>query len=194
KSSGVYDIIRNIYPHCEIHPISHDEFPQPSIEGLGGHFLFRRGRKKGLPLSSVQEKDSSLGDILACLRQGSIFDIQFSSEGWDKLNERSEEVIENLKEKKVKDLTPHEKAKRTSLAKRLTGREEVFRVRLSLWSDNKYAVPTVRSTAVAIETAIKHDGAIRFYRWRNLWYRHPLIDKNPIPIPIPASLMIWSDD
>ncbi|WP_156877874.1 hypothetical protein [Shimazuella kribbensis] len=195
KTSGIQDIIRNIYPHCEIHPIPHDKFPQPCLEGIGGHFSFRRGRRKGLPMTSLKEqKESPLGDILACLRPGTMIDVQFSPEGWGMLDERSEEVLEGLKEKKVHDLTPDEKAKRTSLAKRLTGREEVFRVRMSLWSDNQYAVPTMRSTAVAIETALKHDGAVRFYRWRNPWYRHPLRDKNPIPVPFPTTKMIWTDD
>ncbi len=195
KENGVRDTIRNIYPNCELHVIPHGQFPQPTEEGIGGHFLFRRGRRKGLPLFSLTErKESPLGDILACLHPGTMLDLQFSPEGWGKLEERAEEEWDSLKEKKLRDLDPQEKAQRTSLLKRVTGREEVFRVRLSLWSNHKYAPATIRSVATTTETVLKYDGAIRLYRWRNPWYRHPLRDSNPIPIPFPTNLMIWTDD
>jgi hypothetical protein len=193
KESSVHDTIRSIYPACEIHPITHKNFPQPAPGGVGGHFRFKRGRRKGLPLVSLSDKkESPLGDILATLRPNTILDIQFSPEGWKSIEERSEEVLEDLKEKKVTEMNPQEKAKKNSLAKRLTGREEIFNVRISLWSGHKYGLSIIRSMANAIETALKYDGAIRFYRWRNPWF-HPLSDQNPIPLPLPTTIMAWTD-
>lgn len=190
KKNSVFDAIQSVYPSAEIHEIERDQFPEPDQGGSGGIFTFQLGRRKGLPLASLeQKKESPLGNILNSLRPGTFLDLQFSPVSWSQLEERSEDILESFKDKKMKDMEPEEKARKISLMKRLTGRELTFKVRLTLWSNHSHAVSVVRSTANAIETAINYDGAIRFWVTQKLW--NPLKDKNPIPYPYPNSFMVW---
>jgi hypothetical protein len=194
KESSVFDTIRAIYPNCELHPIVHKEFPQPEKGGTGGHFYLIKGRQKGLPLASIADhKESPLGDILNTLRPNTMIDIQFSPDSWKSIKERAEDAVDDLKDKKITKLTPEEKNKRKSLNKRVTGREDGFKVRVSLWSGHEYSKSVIRSVANTIEATLKSDGAAHFYRWRNPWY-HPLLDRNPIPLPIPTTVMSWSGE
>jgi hypothetical protein len=194
KESGVFDTFRAIYPNCELHPIAHKEFPQAEKGGTGGHFYLIKGRQKGLPLASIADhKESPLGDILNTLRPYAMIDIQFSPDSWKSIQERSEDAVDDLKDKKITKLTPEERNKRKSLNKRVTGREDSFKVRVSLWSGHEYSKSVIRSVSNAIEAVLKSDGAAHFYRWRNPWY-HPLLDRNPIPLPIPTTVMSWSGE
>jgi len=53
--------------------------------------------KKGVPLaSSLDKKESQLGNFLACLPK-SVLNIQFSTVSWEELEERSEEGLGSLK-------------------------------------------------------------------------------------------------
>jgi hypothetical protein len=189
KKNSVFDTIQSVYPTAEIHEIGKDQFPEPSIGGTGGIFTFQLGQRKGLPLASLeQKKESPLGNILNSLRPGTFLDLQFAPASWSQLEDRSEDVLDSFKDKKISEMEPEEKARRISLMKRLTGRELSFKVRLSLWSNHSHAVSVVRSTANAIETAINYDGAIRFWQ-QKLW--NPIKDKNPVPYPYPSTFMIW---
>ncbi|MCH5585685.1 DUF87 domain-containing protein [Shimazuella sp. AN120528] len=189
KKNSVFDTIQSVYPSAEIHEITKEQFPEPENSGSGGIFTFQLGKRKGLPLASLeQKKESPIGNILNSLRPGTFLDIQFSPVSWSKLEDRSEDVMDSFKDKKISEMEPEEKARRISLMKRLTGRELSFKVRLSLWSNHEHAVSIVRSSANAIETAMNYDGAIRFWP-QKLW--NPLKDKNPVPYPYPSSFMIW---
>jgi hypothetical protein len=192
KENSVKDTLRSVYPSAELHDITHEQFPEPQKGGSGGHFIFQLGRSKGLPLASLQQtKQSQLGSILNCLRPGSYLDLQFAPVSWKELEERSEDAVDSLKNKKMKDMDPEDRIRRVSLMQRLTGRELTFHVRLSLWSNSKNAVSVIRSTAESIETAMKYDGAIRFIR--HDWW-NPLSDVNLIPIPFPFTIMTWTCD
>ncbi|SHE82046.1 hypothetical protein SAMN05444392_103275 [Seinonella peptonophila] len=192
KRNSVYDTIRSVYPTAEIHDLRADQFPEPEAGGSGGHFRFARGRRKGLPLASLeQKKESQLGNILNCLRPGTIVDLQFAPTTWKALEERSEDALDDLKDKKMADLDPEQKARKISLIRRVTGRELTFQVRLSLWSNHEDAANIVRSTANAIETTMNYDGAVYF--WKHDWW-NPIADHNPIPYPIPFTLMIWTGE
>jgi len=192
KENSVKDTLGSVYSSAEIHDLTPEQFPQPEKGGAGGHFVFQIGQRKGLPLASIhQKKQSQLGSILNCLRPGTFLDIQFSPVSWKELEERSEDVLDSLKNKKMKDLDPEEKARRVSLMQRLTGRELTFHVRLSLWSNHESAASVIRSTAESIETAMKYDGSIRFIR--HDWW-NPLMDRNLVPIPYPFTIMTWTCD
>ncbi|WP_044641018.1 type IV secretory system conjugative DNA transfer family protein [Risungbinella massiliensis] len=192
KKSSVYDTIRSVYPNAELHELEAAQFPQVQSGGAGGHFTLKSGVKKGLPLASFeQKKESPLGNILNSLRRGTILDLQFSPTSWSALDERSDRVKEELKDKNIADMTPDEKAKRFSLIRRLTGRELSFEVRMSLWSNSPNAISVCRSTATALETALNYDGAIRYWP-QKLW--NPLRDRNPMPYPWPFTIMTWSGD
>ena len=192
KKSSVMDTIRSVYPSAEIHELERVQFPEPKKGGDGGHFLFQGGRRKGLPLTSLeQKKESLLGNILNCLRPGTFLDLQFAPVSWRKLEDRSEEILDDLKKKKVSELDPEERARKYSLLRRLTGRELTFQVRLSIWSNHPDASNVVRSTANAVETAMKYDGAIRF--WRHKWW-NPIEEPHPVPYPIPFTQMTWTGE
>lgn len=192
KESNVKDIWQSTYPKAEIFDVKHDEIPIPKEGGTGGHFLLRRGRKKGLPLSSFQaKKESHLGDILASLRPGAMMDIQFSVAKWKDLEERTEDAMDELKGKKPSEMSPTEKAQKQSLSKQLTGRENTFHVVLSLWSNDRLAKATVRSVANGIVTTMNKDGAIRFYRHR--FWNH-LQTLHPVPLLVPTLQMTWTDE
>ncbi|TCS96954.1 hypothetical protein [Hazenella coriacea] len=192
KENSVKDTLRSVFPSAEIHDIASEDFPHPEKGGSGGHFTFQLGGRKGLPLVSLQEKkQSQLASILNCLRPGTYLDLQFSPVSWKELEERSEDVLDSLKNKKMKDMDPEEKARRVSLTQRLTGRELTFHVRLSLWSNHPQAISVVRSTAESIETAVNYDGAIRFWK-HDFW--NPLADRNLVPIPFPFTIMTWTCD
>lgn len=192
KKSSVMDTIRSVYPTAEIHELDRVQFPEPKQGGDGGHFLFQGGRRKGLPLTSLeQKKESPLGNILNCLRPGTFLDLQFAPVSWRKLEGRSEEVFDDLKKKKVSEMDPEERARKYSLLRRLTGRELTFQVRLSIWSNHSDASNVVRSTANAVETAMKYDGAIRF--WRHKWW-NPISEPHPVPYPIPFTQMTWTGE
>ncbi|WP_124726621.1 helicase HerA domain-containing protein [Staphylospora marina] len=192
KENSVKDTIRSVYPSAEIHDITEEQFPQPSKGGAGGHFYYAFGSKKGLPLASLQQtKKSQLESILNCLRPGTYLDLQFAPVSWKELADRSEDALDQLKRKKMKDMDPEDRMRRISLMQRLTGRELTFHVRLTLWSNHEKANQVIRSTAESIETAMKHDGAITFYR-HNWW--NMLDDKNLVPIPWPFTIMTWDCD
>lgn len=192
KKSSVMDTIRSIYPSAEIHELEKVQFPEPKQGGDGGHFLFQGGRRKGLPLTSLeQKKESHLGNILNSLRPGTFLDLQFAPVSWRKLEGRSEDALDDLKKKKVTEMDPEERARKYSLLRRLTGRELTFQVRLSIWSNHDEATSVVRSTANAIETAMKYDGAIRF--WKHRWW-NPIAEPHPVPYPIPFTLMTWTGE
>lgn len=192
KKSSVFDTIRSIYPSAEIHDLSKEQFPEPKEKGDGGHFRFQRGRRKGLPLASLeQKKESQLGNILNSLRPGTFLDLQFAPVSWKQLEDRSEDALDDLKKKKVTEMDPEERARKYSLLRRLTGRELTFQVRLSIWSNHENASNVVRSTANAIETTMNYDGAIRF--WKHHWW-NPIMDQNPVPYPIPFTIMTWTGE
>jgi Helicase HerA, central domain len=192
KESNVKDIWQSTYPEAEVFDVKHSEVPIPKEGGAGGHFLLRRGRKKGLPLSSFpSKKESHLGDILASLRPGAMIDIQFSVAKWKDLEERTEDAMDDLQGKKHSEMSPIEKAQKQSLNKQLTGRENTFHVVLSLWSNDRLAKATVRSVANGIVTAMNKDGAIRFYRHR--FWNH-LQTLHPVPILVPTLQMTWTDE
>src|SRR5690606_33486282 len=46
-------------------------------------------------------------------------------------------------------------------------------------------------TAHAIETTMKYDGAIRF--WKHKWW-NPIAEPYPVPYPIPLTLMTWTGE
>lgn len=192
KKSSVIDTIRSTYPNAEIHDLKPDQFPQPTTGGVGGIFTYQWGKRKGLPLASLEQKKvSMLGDILNCLRPGSFIDLQFSPVKWSRFEKRFEGAYDDLKDKKMSDLDPEEKQRKINLLKRTTGRELPFKVRLSVWSNSPQAVSVVRSTAESITTTMNYDGAIRFWlqsRW------NPMADINPIPTPLLGSFMIWSGE
>lgn len=192
KKSSVMDAIRGIYPGAEIHDLKPSQFPEPTSGGVGGHFTFEMGDRKGLPLASLEQKKvSQLGDILNTLRPGTFLDLQFTPVSWKELEKRTKSAYKELKDKKMKDLDPEEKTRKVNLIKRMTGREITFKVRLSLWSHSPQAASVVRSTAESITTAMNFDGALRFWiqkRW------NPLLDRNPIPMPIPGTFMIWTGE
>lgn len=139
KESSVKRQLRNYLSKCEFHDVDHDEIHKDiHPKGVGGWFIFLRGRRKGLPLTSVLEEkqenlDENLGNVVASLEPGTSFDLFFTTRNWEDLEERSEEVLEDLREKSTRDLNPHEKVQRTSFSKRLTGRETTFGVTLSLF-------------------------------------------------------------
>jgi hypothetical protein len=192
KESNVKDIWQSTYPESEIFDIKHSEIPVPQKGGAGGHFLLMRGKRKGLPLSSLPEKrHSNLGDILASLRPGTMIDLQFSAAKWKDLEERTEDAMDELKGKKPSEMSPTEKAQKQSLSKQLTGRENTFHVVLSLWSNDRLAKATVRSVANAIVTTMNKDGAIRFYRHR--FWNH-LQTLHPVPLLVPTLQMTWTDE
>ncbi|SDZ28549.1 hypothetical protein SAMN05444416_11916 [Thermoactinomyces sp. DSM 45892] len=192
KKSSVIDTIRGTYPNAEIHDLKPSQFPQPTAGGVGGIFTDRWGKRKGLPLASLEQKKASmLGDVLNCLRPGSFIDLQFSPVKWSRFEKRFEGAYDDLKDKKMSDLDPEEKQRKISLIKRTTGRELPFKMRLSIWSNSPQAVSVIRSTAESITTTMNYDGAIRFWlqsRW------NPMADANPIPTPLPGSFMIWSGE
>ncbi|MXQ55521.1 hypothetical protein [Shimazuella alba] len=189
KGNSVFDTIKSVYPSAEIHEITKDQFPEAENGGSGGIFTFQLGKRKGLPLASLeQKKESPIGNILNSLRPGTYLDLQFSPVSWSQLEDRSEDVMDSFKDKKISEMEPEEKARRISLMKRLTGRELSFKVRLSLWSNHENSVSIVRSSANAIETAMNYDGAIRF--WPQKWW-NPIKDQNPIPYPYPSTFMVW---
>jgi hypothetical protein len=192
KESNVKDIWQSTYPESEIFDIKHSEIPVPQKGGAGGHFFLMRGKRKGLPLSSLPEKrHSNLGDILASLRPGTMIDLQFSAAKWKELEERTEDAMDELKGKKVSEMSPAEKTRRQSLSKNLTGRESTFHLVLSIWSNDRTAKSTVRTVANRIITTMNKDGQIRFYRHR--FWNH-LKTLHPIPILIPTLQMTWTDE
>lgn len=192
KENSVKDTLRSVYPAAELHDIPEEQFPGPDKGGSGGHFIFKIGQNKGLPLASLsQKKQSHLGSILNCLRPGTYLDLQFSPVSWKEVEERTEDAVDDLKRKKTKDMDPEERSRRVSLVQRFTGRELSFHVRLSVWSNSENAVSVVRSTAESVETALKYDGAIQFIR--HDWW-NPLRDNNLVPIPYPWTIMTWTGD
>jgi hypothetical protein len=125
----------------------------------------------------MDKKESQLGEILSRLRPETMLDIQFTIAGWEELEERSEEVLENLQAKKERDLNPHEKEQKKILTKSLTGNELTFQVVVSIWSNYEQARAVVRSVANAVETTMNFSGAIRFFRhdwWNPIKGIHPI--------------------
>ncbi|MFD1394203.1 hypothetical protein ACFQ40_00060 [Kroppenstedtia eburnea] len=206
KESSVKRQLRNYLPKCEFHDVDHKEIHKDIHQkGVGGWFIFLRGRRKGLPLTSVLEEkqenlDQNLGNVVASLEPGTAVDLFFTTRDWGDLEERSEEVLEDLKEKSTRDLNPHESVQRTSISRRLTGREMTFGVTLSLWSwkpNRKQAKAAVRSVGNTIANIMQHDGAIHFwrhYRINPLQFVNPSLSINPIPLPIPFMRMTWTDN
>lgn len=189
KENTVKDTIRSIYPSCEIHDVAKEEVPGPCDGGAGGHFYYRG--KKGLPLASFHEKKSSaIASILLTMRSGSFLDVQFAPTGWGALEDRSEREVEKLHDKKIKDLSPKEKARRQSILKRLTGKEESFLVRLTIYSNHQAAKSVISSMTNQILTEMKHHGQLRFFMCRKSLMREP----SPMPLPIPRTIMTWSGD
>lgn len=189
KEDTVQDTIRAIYPNAEIYPLRKQEVPFPNKHGKGGHFFFRG--KTGLPLASIKEKKNSpLAQVLLTFRPGSFLEIQFSPTGWGELEERSDEMVDKLNDKKGKDLSSRDKARKVSLMKRLTGREDSFKVRISVWSNSPRAGSIITSTADAITSEMKYDGKIRLIRHR--W--NLIRGKSPMPLPIPFTIMTWTGE
>lgn len=189
KENSVMDAIRTTYPHAEIFPIRKAEVPFPNQHGKGGHFIFKG--KSALPLSSIKDKKhSSIGNILTTFRPGSFLELQFSPSGWGELEDRVDDTVDKLKHKKVNDLSSREKARKLSITKRLTGRENSFTVRLSLWSNSPQAGSVIHSTSNAIKAELKHDGELLFYQ--HIWQM--MKERCPVPFNIPYTLMTWTGD
>lgn len=196
RESGVKHTLKSVYPTARYRSISHDDFRKvikQKGDGKGGYFVFTGGRRKGLPLKAF-EKESHLGSILSAFRPGVHLDLIFSPANLADLEDRNEEMIESLKEKKVMDLTPYEQHRKKTLAKNMTGTESVFRVTLALWSnDGAFNLQTV---AKAVKSTLNYHGLLHFRKllwWNPLRYLHPILTVNPLPWPLPGGRMAWTD-
>ncbi|GGE28677.1 hypothetical protein GCM10011571_33490 [Marinithermofilum abyssi] len=201
KVDSVKDTIRNFYPSCEIHEVAHQEMKLDLKQGTGGFFVFKSGRKKGLPLTSlVEKKKSYMGNILASMKPGTVLDLQFTPTKWKELEERVGDVMEDLKEKSTKDLNPHESVQKKSFSKRLTGREYTFAATISIWNnqpDMNKAKAAVRSLGNTISDVLSHDGGVRFWRHSRanpLRHWNPAKSINPMPLPLPKSRLVLTDN
>ena len=197
RESGVKHTLKSVYPTARYRSISHDDFRKvikQKGDGKGGYFVFTGGRRKGLPLKAF-EKESHLGSILAAFRPGVHLDLIFSPADLDDLEDRNEEMIESLKEKKITELDPYEQHRKKSLTKNMTGTESVFRVTLTLWSSNG-SFFHLQSIAKAIKSTCNYHGLLHFRKirwWNPLRYLHPILTVNPIPWPLPGGRMVWTD-
>ena len=101
--------------------------------------------------------------ILASLRPGSYIDVHFSPVSWKLLNKRFDKAGKGLKNKKIQEMEPEEKARKVSLTKRSTEKSLAFKVRVCLWSNHKKETDqVVDSIANRIIAALKDVGSSAF--------------------------------
>lgn len=85
-----------------------------------------------------------------------------------------------------RELTPDEKVKVTSLAKRFTGRETPLEVSLSIWSEHEYAPSVVQAVANPIVQVMSYDQSLYFSTTKRC-----AIDRQA---PLPSYTMIWTPE
>ncbi|SFI88754.1 hypothetical protein [Thermoflavimicrobium dichotomicum] len=191
KQKEVYDAIKIAYPRAELIPLDEKQFPGPEPGGRGGYFIHRTG----LPLASMADnKKSEIGSILATLRRGTYIDIHFSPVEWQYLNKRFDKAEKGLKNKKMTEMEPEEKARKVALTKRATEKSLAFKVRMTIWSNKKEETDqVVNSVANRIISAMKDVGSIHFKRRKRKIFNF-MLDRNLIPYPLPFTFMIWANE
>lgn len=200
--AGVKRTIQTAYPTCELHPV--EAPPLPRGDGFGGRFeLFDRGKRAGLPLKAFSG-ESEVGDILSFLEPGTWVDLKFSTGSMKKMKQRVRRALRVIRygeqdllsfevpvKNKLSDLDPDERARLKSLYQRYTGRETVFDLSLSLWSDRSYSI--VKAVASRITTAMHFDNSLYFKRYRILGrWRNTVAWV--IPVAFPTHRMMWSGE
>ena len=137
-----------------------------------------------------------MGYILPRIREGVFLDIFFSTASWEELlEERSEDVMEEIRGKSVKDLDPQEHHAKNYLSKRFTGMEYNYQVAISILA-NEPEKSNVKNLANGIEEVMNRQGKIKFWRhrrWDPLQRFNPSKTLNPMPLPLPNAHMTLVD-
>lgn len=173
RKTGILRTIKNAYPEAEIHPAKHVKFPSQAAYS-GRMAMDYKGINEVKPLASFSGKNG-IGNLVSYMEQGTWIDITFSPSSPYKLMKKIKKSQLKMKKfhKKMSDMDSFAKADLKAVSKRLTGRDKVFQVSVSVASESKQGGGVVHSIATTLGSIMNDENGLSLRRFRKAIERSP---------------------
>lgn len=182
RKTGILRTIQNAYPDAEIHEATEIQFPSKSAYS-GRMVMDYKGIHEVKPLAAFSGKNG-IGNLISYMEPGSWIDITFSPSSPYQLMRKIKISQKKMKKyhSRISDMDSFEKADLKSISKRLSGRDKVFTVAVSIASDSKHDGGVVQSIATTLGSIMNDENGLSIRRFRNA------VERNPYPF---AYKMDW---
>lgn len=175
RKTGILRTINNAYPEAEFHEARDIKFPKKTSKS-GRMALEYKGINEVKPLASFSGKNG-IGNLISYMEPGSWIDITFSPSSPFSLMKKIKKSQKKMKKihPKTSGMDSFEKADLKAISKRLTGRDNVFSVSVSIGSESKQNGGVVHSIATNIGSLMNDENGLTYREFPNA------IKKCPFP-------------
>ena len=175
RKTGILRTIQNAYPEAEIHEADHIQFPTRSAYS-GRMVMDYKGIHEVKPLASFNGKNG-IGNLISYMEPGTWIDITFSPSSPFNLMRKIKKAQKKMKKyhQKMSDMDSFEKADLKAVSRRLSGRDKVFTVAVSIASESKHDGGVVQSIATTLGSVMNDENGLSIRKFPNG------VEKNPYP-------------
>lgn len=175
RKTGILRTIQNAYPKAEIHEANQIQFPSRSAYS-GRMVMDYKGIHEVKPLASFSGKNG-IGNLISYMEEGTWIDITFSPSSPFNLMRKIKKAQKKMKKfhQKMSDMDSFEKADLKAVSRRLSGRDKVFTVAVSIASESKQNGGVVQSIATTLGSVMNDENGLSIRRFPNG------VEKNPYP-------------
>ena len=183
RTTGILRTINNAYPEAELHEAKDIKFPKKTSKS-GRMAMEYKGINEVKPLASYSGKNG-IGNLITYMEPGSWIDISFSPSSPFSLMKKIKKSQKKMKNfhPKMSEMDSFEKADLKSVSRRLSGRDDVYTVAVSIGSASKQNGGVVHSIATNIGSIMNDENGLKYRECPNA------IKKCPYPV---AYTMDWT--
>lgn len=175
RKTGILRTIQNAYPKAELIEIEKEKVPMPSPRSYSGRMILdQKGIHELEPLASYKG-NNGIGNLISFMGDGTWIDITFSPTSTWKLMHKLKAAQTKVRKKheKIADMDSFEKADLKGFSQRLTGKDKVFTVAISIVSEHEQAGGVVQSIATGVSSIMNDENGLSFRRFMNPIERCP---------------------
>lgn len=175
RKTGILRTINNAYPKAELHEDRDVKFPKKTAKS-GRMTMEYKGINEVKPLASYSGKNG-IGNLISYMEPGSWIDISFSPSSPFSLMKKIKKSQKKMKNfhSKMSEMDSFEKNDLKSVSRRLSGRDQVYRVSVSIGSESKQNGGVVHSIATNIGSLMNDENGLKYREYPNA------IKKSPYP-------------
>ncbi|MEP9408627.1 ATP-binding protein [Peribacillus frigoritolerans] len=175
RKTGIIRTIQNAYPEAEIHEANHIQFPTRSAYS-GRMVMDYKGIHEVKPLASFSGKNG-IGNLISYMEPGTWIDITFSPSSPFHLMRKIKKSQKKMKNfhSKLSEMDSFEKNDLKSVSRRLTGKDKVYTVSVSIASESKQDGGVVQSIATTLGSIMNDENGLSIRRFPNG------VEKKPYP-------------
>lgn len=162
REAGVIHTMENAYPQAEFHKAHY--VPMPKKTAFGGRMEFEpTGIDRGLPLNAFDGHDG-IGNMVAHMEPGTWIDVSFSPNSNYRMRRKLRKAEKTMRamHQKISEMDSYEKERYEAIRNRLSGRDEAFKVSVSIASDNRRKKTIVHSVSNSIKTIMSGQNRLMF--------------------------------